>query len=290
MSTSLLNIKFPPAPSTEIDNWWRAVQRYVLAPTDIRNPQTVFASGVVADSSTGNVTLGTKAIPSGRTVAVPTLFNHIGDTGRAADTRFLYPVTVANKNSVQSASGILTATSGASTSTISVAAHSVKFDFGTISYNSGTITGLSTSTGYYVYASDPNFAGGAVSWLATTNPDNLIAQGLYYVGSVTTPIAATSGSVSAASLANPTEITTSAAHGWTTGNTVTFTGMTGGFTAINGLAYVITVTSTTKFTIAVDATAFGAYTGGGTASRVSGTGTGGGGAGGGSGGGRWPTP
>ena len=223
MSQSLRTQKpIPLAVGQSVFDWWVQIQRYQLAPMDIRNSESDFASGILADSSTGTVTLGTSALPSGRSAPIPTLFSHIGDGGRAADTRFLYPVTVANKNSVQSTSAILTATSGSSTSTIAVASHSVKFDFGTISYNSGSITGLSTSTAYYVYASDPDFAGGAVTWLATTNPDNLIAQGLYYVGAVSTPIAATSGSVSAATLANPTEITMSSAHGWTTGNVVGF--------------------------------------------------------------------
>jgi hypothetical protein len=276
-----------PVDGLTLTQWWSTIQKYMLAPQDIRNANSDFASGVVADPVTGNVTLGTKAIPSGRSVAVPTLFNHIGDAGRAADTRFLYPISVSNRDSVQSTAVILTATSGASTSTISVVSHSVKFDFGTVSYNSGTITGLSTSTDYYVYASDADFAGGAVTYLATTNTDNLIASGIYYVGVVTTPVAATSGNVSAATLANPTSITTSSAHGWVTGNNVSFSGMTGGFSALNGLFYSITVTSTTTFTIAVDASAYAAYTGGGSATRVPSTGTGGGGGGAGGGGNPW---
>jgi len=71
--------------------------------------------------------------------------------------------------------------------------------------------------------------------------------------------------VGAASLASPTEITTTAAHGLVSGQTVTFAGMPGDFAApLNGLNFKITYVAATKFTIAVDAGAFGAYTSGGT--------------------------
>jgi hypothetical protein len=123
--------------------------------------------------------------------------------------------------------------------------------------------------------------------LATTNTENLIAAGTYFVGEIDTPVSGSSATVSAASLANPTSITTSANHGWSTGNTVTFATMTGGFTALNGNNYVITVTSVTTFTIPVDATAFGAYAGGGIATRVTSSSSGGGGGGAGGGGNPW---
>jgi hypothetical protein len=263
----------------------RLLMREVLARQDVRYPRNDFAAGLVA-SGTG-VTLGSAAIPSGRVVGVPTLFTYIGDAGRAASQRFAYPVQTANKNSVQSSSTILTATSGASTSTIDIAAHSVKFDFGSVSYSTGSISGLTPETTYLVYASDPAYAGGAVTYLATTNPDNLIASGNYYVGYVVTPIAGTSETISAATEASPVEFTTSTTHGWTTGQSVDFSGFTdANWTAFNTGNHVITVTSSTKFTVATDTSAYGAYSAStATATRVTTAVTSGGGGGAGSGGG-----
>jgi len=106
---------------------------------------------------------------------------------RASDQRLLPLVNASNKLSVQSAQP-LSATENAGVATISVAAHSVQFGFGTVAYNSGSITGLSTNTVYYVYADDPDYAGGAVTYLSTTNPLTVTAgNGRYYLGKITTP-------------------------------------------------------------------------------------------------------
>lgn len=263
-------IRIQPGPLTgeKLNAWWGLNLRELFAPSDLRNPSAV-------------------VVPGNRTASVQTIIGHIDETGRAANERFLYPVTAANRDSVQSIDAILSATSNASTSQIAIAAHSVTFDFGSVAYSSGSITGLTVSTVYYVYANDPTYAGGAVSYVATTNATNLIGSGYYYVGSVTTPVSSTSFSVTAATLVNPTVITTASAHGWTTGDTVQFATMTGGFVAVNGLSYSITVTGASTLTIPVDATAFAPYAGGGTASRVSTAGTGGGGGGGGGSNGRW---
>lgn len=72
--------------------------------------------------------------------------------------------------------------------------------------------------------------------------------------------------VSAASNANPVSFTATAhgfgdfvMHGATTTPTVRIQGCTGGWTPINGV-WLATVTSANAFTIAVDSTAFGAFT------------------------------
>lgn len=293
MSKSLRTVRLPPIPSgpikgealrTILQQW----QVDVLALLDVRNDASGFASGILADSETGNVTLGTQALPSGRTVGVPTLFTYIGDAGRAASQRFLWPITAANRNSVQSADTILTASSGATTSTVAIASHSVKFDFDTIPYSSGSITGLVPETLYYIYADDPNFDGGTITYYSTSNPDNLIAQGRYYVGYVTTPIAGNDGDISAATNANPVEFTTASAHGWSSGQSVIFSGFTDtNWTAFNSTTKVITVTGLDKYTVAVDTTTYGSYTSGATSTRVSTSVNTGGGAGGGVGGNRW---
>jgi len=70
--------------------------------------------------------------------------------------------------------------------------------------------------------------------------------------------------VSAVTQANPGQVTTSAAHGFETGDSISFTGV-GGMTELNGNSYTITVVNTTTFTIGADTTAFTAFTSGGTA-------------------------
>ena len=107
-------------------------------------------------------------------------------------------------------------------------------------------------------------------------------------GRVTTPVTSASSNVNAATSANPIAITTSAAHGFTNGQTVTFAGMPGDFgTNLNGNNYVITYVNTTQFTVAVDGALYAAYTTGGTVTRVTTSNQSGGGAGAGVGGGRF---
>lgn len=187
----------------------------------------------------------------------------------ANDQKFLHPLNVANRNSVQDTDNILTAASGPSTSTVLIAAHSVIFDFGEVAYGAGSVSGLDTEELYYIYALDPEFQGGSVSYLATTNPDNLIGQGIYYVGFVETPIAGNSFAILAASSTNPIEFQTDGNHGWTSGQSVLFADLPGDFgTNLNGNQYVITVIDADEFSIAINGGAYAAYTSGGTATRV----------------------
>lgn len=271
---SIKTVRIPVSRNSGAVDWadlrefMQAYHREILAGFDPRNPDNDFAGGLVANG-TGGVTLGASAVPTGRTVGIPTLFTWIGDTGRAADQRFFPQVAAGNRLSAQSANP-LSATSGPSTSTISIAAHTVQYGFGTVSYNSGSITGLTPNTAYFVYADDANFAGGAVSYAATTSAQTVVASNArYYVGQIVTPVSSSSSNVSAATNANPCAITTSTAHGFTTGNQVTFASV-GGMTNLNGNTYTITVTGTTTFTLnSTDSTAYGVYTSGGTVTRVS---------------------
>lgn len=106
---------------------------------------------------------------------------------RASDQRILPLVSASNKLSTQSVQPVSAADVG-STATISIASHTVQFGFGTVAYGAGSISGLAFSTKYYIYADDPDYEGGAVTYLATTNPINVTAgNGRYYLGSVTTP-------------------------------------------------------------------------------------------------------
>lgn len=107
---------------------------------------------------------------------------------RASDQRLLPLVNASNKLSTQSVQPVTAVDAGGGLATINIAAHSVQFGFGTVAYNSGSITGLSNSTVYYIYVDDPDYEGGAVTYLATTNANLVTAgNGRYYIGKVTTP-------------------------------------------------------------------------------------------------------
>lgn len=107
---------------------------------------------------------------------------------RATDQRILPLVNASNKLSTQSVQPVTADDAGGGLATISIAAHSVQFGFGPVGYSAGTITGLANSTLYYVYTDDPEYDGGAVVYLATTNANIVTAgNGRYYIGKVTTP-------------------------------------------------------------------------------------------------------
>lgn len=74
------------------------------------------------------------------------------------------------------------------------------------------------------------------------------------------------GTITAATSANPIAFTMSVNHGWLTGQRVVFASLPGDFgTNLNGNEYAITVTGVNTFTIAVNGGGYAAYTTGGTA-------------------------
>lgn len=198
-----------------------------------------------------------------------TILQYISDAGRATDQRLVPMVNFGNVSSVQSIDP-LTAVAGASTADITVSAHTLHTDFGDISYNSGSILGLALNTRYYVYVDDPNNQGGAVTYIASTSRPNIPANsGRYFVGTIVTPVSANTANITAATSANPIVFTTSAAHGWTTGDTVVFSSLPGDFGSnLNNTQRTITVVDSDEFSVAVDGTAYAAYTSGGSATRV----------------------
>ncbi len=126
----------------------------------------------------------------------------------------------AKKNDKISASwtspgSVLSATDAGSNATISIAAHTRNYGDGTtVSVNSGSLTGKSYSTTYYIYYDDPNTAGGAVTYVATTSPTTAApnkASGRHAVGAVTTPAAAgaptSGGTVPPGGYVNPNDFT-----------------------------------------------------------------------------------
>jgi hypothetical protein len=261
-----------------------AWQTQVLAALDVRNDANDFAGAMYQDAS-GKVVLGADARLTGRTASsLPTVLSKVTDGGRAEDQRFLPQVSAGNVLSRQDAGPVTAeATAGPGNAEITIAAHTVQYGFGLVSYNAGSITGLDPDTNYYVYCEDPDFAGGAVTYLATTNGQTITAgNGRYFVGAVRTTVALTTATISAATSTSPVQFTTSAAHGWNTGNTVDFASLPGNFgTAFNNGVFTITVNGATTFTVAIDGSGFAAYTSGGTVTRssvtsISGQGGGGG--------------
>lgn len=80
--------------------------------------------------------------------------------------------------------------SGVNEASIDVASFQVLYpsSIGLVSYNSGVITPLLDSTYYYVYCLDPEYAGGAQTYLATTdNPTITSNEALVFMGAITTP-------------------------------------------------------------------------------------------------------
>lgn len=109
-------------------------------------------------------------------------------SGRLVDL-YRSPMTRAMGPGSARVSNPLTAVDAGATATINVAAHTVyNGDATGIAYNVGSITGLAFSTYYLVYVDDANYAGGAVTYIATTASVNVAkALGRYFVGTVTTP-------------------------------------------------------------------------------------------------------
>lgn len=75
-------------------------------------------------------------------------------------------------------------------------------------------------------------------------------------------LVANGASISAITQANPGVVTTTVAHGLTTGDTGTFENISG-MTQLNGRRFTVTVASSTTFSIGIDTSAFTAYTSGG---------------------------
>lgn len=112
-----------------------------------------------------------------------TLDNLVDGTSRFGQT--------ASGLSYRPLSNPLTAHDAGANVTINIAAFTMRTSSkGDISDGSGSITALSYSTVYYVYYDDPTLAGGGVSYNATTTKEVAInGAGRFYVGSILTPIA-----------------------------------------------------------------------------------------------------
>lgn len=82
----------------------------------------------------------------------------------------------------------LSASESGGVATINIDAHVVKVGFGDILTNSGSITGLLVDTDFFIFADDPTFEGGAVTYVATTQIiETATNSGRRYVGTIKTP-------------------------------------------------------------------------------------------------------
>ena len=226
---------------------------------DIRSDGTSFREDLIHD---GQVKIGGRA--------------QIGGGAKITTQRVLPTVTTGGRLSVQNVQP-LSALSGSTT--IDIAAHTVQFGFGTVAYNGGTLVGLAADTLYYVYGDDDDLQGGAMSYFATTTPQDIAAvNGRYFVGSIRTPPTADARTIVAATRANPCVLTLSAGT-WSTGNQITIAGCAG-MVELNGQTPTITFVSGNDFRLdGVDSTLYGVYTASsGTATRNANNQTGSGGA------------
>lgn len=98
----------------------------------------------------------------------------------------------ANKIANSYVSGLtLTATDAGASTTITISSHTRVYGDGTTkSVTGGSLTGLAYDTFYYIYYDDPTFAGGSVTYVATTSSTTAAQTGSrHVVGGVNTPMA-----------------------------------------------------------------------------------------------------
>ena len=110
----------------------------------------------------------------------------------AADTAAAAATTEQELNNSYVTGITITGTDAGANATINITAHTrVYGDGASVSVNSGSVTGLSYSTLYYIYYDQASRAGGAVTYATTTDETVAVQTGdRHVVGSVTTPAAA----------------------------------------------------------------------------------------------------
>jgi len=119
---------------------------------------------------------------------------YLGGDGRANNDIILPNTSNGGGEFTESGTSLSSFDAGAD-ATISVGAFSRDFSGATtVSYNSGSVTGLSFATQYYVYARDPSRTGGAVTYQASTNLTDVVNDvDNIYMGKVTTVVDGATG-------------------------------------------------------------------------------------------------
>ena len=110
--------------------------------------------------------------------------------GRLTSDGIMPQALLSNMGTVQNSLPV-TSTDAGATATVDIASHTLSRSSGDVSYGSGSVTGLTYDTRYYIYADDKNFEGGSVTYFATTDKADIVGDlGRYFVSEVTTPAAA----------------------------------------------------------------------------------------------------
>ena len=117
------------------------------------------------------------------------------DAQTAADTATAAADTAASESALATSgtTGLtITATDAGSSVTVAISAHTRIYGNGaSVAVSAGNVTGLSYSTTYYLYYSDPARAGGSVTFLASTSQGAAAQTGdIHSLGAVATPAAA----------------------------------------------------------------------------------------------------
>jgi hypothetical protein len=171
---------------------------------------------------------------------------------------------------------------GTFTAPSTAAAQTITLGFVPSKFKLVNYTGYATAT--VVSEAEFNYGMAAGYALIKTTSTDADVTGVYQVPSILTSNGfttfntgaswtATQATISAATKANPCVITATA-HGFSTGDTVTISGVRG-MTQLNANRYLITVVDANSFSLrdlfgnAVDSSAYGTYTSGGIANKIS---------------------
>jgi hypothetical protein len=119
-------------------------------------------------------------------------------TGQAVTRRLVPQIIGSGVIQIVNTNPLSATTDGGGVATISIAAHSVSDDAGTISFTASSVGGLTASTGYYVYEINPTYQGGARIYSAVTDRSLMATPGARFVGFITTPAVGGSSSGSGA--------------------------------------------------------------------------------------------
>lgn len=114
-------------------------------------------------------------------------FNALTASNRLRGSRHTPMQLLAGGGSTLSPANMLTASDVGASARINVGAYTLYYGDGQVPYSAGSMSGLAYNTNYFVYALDPEFEGGAVTYTATTTNTNAIAPGSILLGVVRTP-------------------------------------------------------------------------------------------------------
>jgi len=158
-----------------------------------------FISQAIAQTGTGAGTgnwtfyIGKGTVPTGAVYMVINLSSAGGVTGTFwYDNIHVLRAVTSSEVTALNTSGRSTSTTGAlsqvgTTTQISVASKTLQFGFGPVTYSAGSVNpGGSLPATYFVFADDPGFAGGAVTYQASPNESDVYAaDGRIYFGKIT---------------------------------------------------------------------------------------------------------